>query len=551
MKLDVRASSESAGEENRIKMLIVDDESVICEGLRYTIDWAELGVDVVGEAYDGKEALRLIEERGVELVLSDIRMDGMDGLELAQQLRLRHPGVQVVMISGYEDFGYARQAIRLGVNDYLLKPVDIEELTAVVKKIVLGIRTSDREGAVREIQLWLSGMARHGSAYGKEAPASLHGVQYRILATQLADFQDKFGDMEGEWYEAVREAWQLGLHRNLERFPFSAVSVFEHENLLITLLAAEQWAEPSLWDEWVSSAILPLAPAAEGRIYCGASSVFEDLGATAERCAEAVRLLALQVLDDRQVLTADYAETVQSGRTLPVFDTAETVQCLVSALFKQDREEVRRLVADMFRFFGASRYLLPEIWNRYEELFALLRQRLRKSGMTGLDYGHQGQPDPNFYNTYAALEAVVMEDMAELLQLIDKNGIDKSYWIVEKAKKFILEHYRTDLKASEVAAWLKITPSYFSYIFKQSTGKGFTEYMNEMRIEYAKNLLATTHDKVFEIADKVGYKEYKYFVSVFKSYTGMTPKEYRGLRICKEAGAGGGEKPAGMEPAKE
>lgn len=401
------------------------------------------------------------------------------------------------------------------------------------------------EEKAREIELWLSGMARHGSAYGKEPPPSLDGVQFRIVATQLAHFHERFADMEADRYEAIQEAWLLGLHRHLEGGPLRAVSVFDHENLLITLLASAERAESKAWDEWLASALGSLDPGAGVRIYGGASAVYEDLGETADRCAQAVRLLALHVLDGRRVLTADYGEAAMSGRTLPGFDITETVQGLVSAFFKQDREEVRRTVEDLFRFCRESGYLLPEVWNLYEELFALLRQRLRKSGMTGLDYARRGQPDPNIYNSYAGLETVVLEDMEELQRLIDQNGIDKSYWIVEKAKRFIVDRYRTDLKASEVAAWLKITPSYFSYIFKQSTGKGFTEYMNEMRIDQAKNLLATTQDKVFEIADKVGYKEYKYFVSVFKTYTGMTPKEYRGLRVCKEASEGGGD----MTPA--
>lgn len=534
-----------------VKMLIVDDEAVICEGLRYTIDWTQLGVEVVGEAYDGFEALRLIEEHGAQLILSDIRMDGMDGLELAKEVRHRHPEVQIVMISGYEEFEYARQAIRVGVGDYLLKPVDIEELSSVVKKIVTAIHTGGKEETTREIELWLSGMARHGMAFGQEPPASLNGVQFRIAATQLAEFHERYASMGADPYATVQEAWQLGWQRALEGSPFHVVSVFDHENLLMTLLTAESRIEPGVWDEWVAKAIGSINSEVGARIYGGVSTVYEDLGETALRCAEALRLLSFHVLDGREVLTPRYGEEVMSERVLPAFDSTEMVQCLVAALFKQDREEVHRLVEGMFRFFRESGYLLPEAWNVYEELFALLRQRLRKSGMTGLDYALRGQPDPNIYNSYAGLETVVLEDMEELKRLIDQNGIDKSYWIVEKAKKYIIGHYRTDLKASEVAAWLKITPSYFSYIFKQSTGKGFTEYMNEMRIDQAKHLLATTQDKVFEIADKVGYREYKYFVSVFKTYTGMTPKEYRGLRVSREMSESGGETSASLESGTE
>lgn len=541
MSPDFGADLTFVGEDKRIKMLIVDDEAVIREGLRYTIDWAELGVEVVGEAHDGREALRLVEQHGVNLVLSDIRMEGMDGLELAEQLRLHHPHVQVVMISGYEDFSYARQAIRLGVNDYLLKPVDIEELTTVVGKIVEHIHQVDKEGAIQDIQLWLSGLARHGLSYGQEPPASLRGVQFRILTTQLAEFHQCYANVKGESYEQVQRAWLEGLQRHLERQAIRAVSVFDHENLLITLLAAEKEWELREWDELLERAVASLSPAEEGRIYGGASRIYVQLEETAERCTEAIRLLGLHVLGQDQVLIAGRYDEIMRERKLPSLDISDTVQHLVAALFKQDRQEVQTIVAGMFRFFRDSGYLLPEIWKIYEEAFALLRQRLRQSGMTGLDYGHPGQPDPNIYNSYAGLEAVVMEDMQALQQLIDKTGMDKSYWVVEKAKKFIVDHYRTDLKASEVAAWLKITPSYFSYIFKQSTGRGFTEYMNEMRIEQAKDLLATTHDKVFEIADKVGYKEYKYFVSVFKLHTGMTPKEYRGLRVGKDTALEGTE----------
>ncbi|MGZ7442216.1 response regulator [Paenibacillus sp. TH7-28] len=531
------SSLASDGADKRIRMLIVDDESVICQGLHYTIDWEELGVEVVGEAYDGQEALRLVAEQNVDLLLTDIRMDGMDGLELAARLRQDHPEVQVVMISGYEDFGYARQAIRLGVNDYLLKPVDIEELTEVVKKIVQDIRVRQSESSDQEIKLWLLGMARHGTAYGKEAPASLQGVQFRILATQLAEFHERFANMEQEHYETVQDSWLRGLHGHLECASFRTVSVFDHDNLLITLLLSETWVKPKIWDDLLASAIPPLAPFEGGRIYCGASRIYENLADTADRCAEAARLLAYHALEGRRVLLAGDDEELLAGRKKADFDIAGTVQRLVSALFKQDQKEVKTLVEEMFGLFRESRFLLAEIVKTYEELLALLRQRLRKSGMTGLDFGHQGQLDLNIYNSYAGLETLVLEDMEELQRLIDKNGIDKSYWIIEKAKKFIIEQHRTDLKASEVASWLKITPSYFSYIFKQSTGKGFTEYMNEMRIEHAKALLATTHDKVFEIADKVGYKEYKYFVSVFKSYTGMTPKEYRGLMVSMDAAA--------------
>ncbi|WP_229521021.1 MULTISPECIES: response regulator [unclassified Paenibacillus] len=527
-------SNNMVSSDRRIRMLIVDDEPVICEGLRCTINWDELGVEVVGEAYDGKEALQMVQEHDVDFLLSDIRMEDMDGLHLAEQLKQQFPRVQVIMISGYEDFEYARQAIRLGVSDYLLKPVEIEELTAVVSKVVTSIRKREQEGVPQEAKLWLLDMARHGISYSKEVPTSLHGVQFRILATQLDNFYERYSTIPPVQYKEIQDRWMSMIQGYLHHSGLRSVSVFYHENLLITLAVSNIRLDRKTWDELLASAIL----SAEKDIvlYGGASLPYDDLADTSAYCAEATELLSYHVSEGLPVLLPEYRDSIGMNRILPDFDIAERVQQLVSALFKQDQDEVKELVASMFQFFRKEGFLLPDIVKIYEELFALLRQRLRKSGMTDLDYGHNETPNLNVYNSYTGLEALVLKEIQQLLLLIDKQGIDKSYWIIEKAKKYMNDHYQSDLKASEVASWLKITPSYFSYIFKQSTGKGFTEYMNEAKIDQAKELLATTHDKVFEIADKVGYKEYKYFVSVFKSYTGMTPKEYRGLSASKDAG---------------
>jgi two-component system response regulator YesN len=512
-----------------LKLLIVDDEPIICRGLRYTIDWAAIGIEVVGEAYDGEEALELMEHSHVDFLLSDIRMEGMDGLRLAEQVGQRYPEVKMVIISGYEDFDYARQAIRLGVTDYLLKPVNVEELTRVVSNLVDIIHRQAQEGGKDEVKLWLTNMARHGIAYRKAAPSSLRGMQFRILATQLGAFHERYLGLDQEAYEQIQEQWVDQLHQRLNLPDLKLVSIFDHENLLITLVAAGRWMEQEEWMTLLDCSLSDLIHGAE--VSCGVSRTYKSPEETADRCAEAVEWLRYSVLENETVLHEEYCQR-QSSRTPAVLDAAAMVQSLVSALFKQDALETGELVSGMFEFFKSEAYLLSEIIAVYEELFALLRQRLRKSGITGMDYSRH-TPDLHLYNSYAALEQLISKDMDDLLELIEQNGTDRSYWIVEKAKRYIEEQYRTDLKASEVAAWLKITPSYFSYIFKQSTGKGFTEYMNELRIEQAKALLATTHDKVFEIADRVGYKEYKYFVTVFKSYTGMTPKEYRGLRASK------------------
>ncbi|WP_254450373.1 response regulator transcription factor [Cohnella herbarum] len=522
-------SNTRSADADKIKMLIVDDEPIICEGLRYTIDWDSLGIHVVGEAYDGEEALRKVESEEVDLLLTDIRMDGMDGLKLTEQLNEKFPGVHVIVISGYENFEYARQALRMNVDDYLLKPVEIDELIGTVSRVLERIRDEKGSSSEKEDELWLSNCIHNSLSYVKESPpAFLAGKPYRILTTQIAEFNDWQAELSALQYENIQQQWINHVQSCLKSFAIRSISVFDHPNLLYTLAVSNEELSAAKWNQALEEMLRSWQ--GEHSLYCGVSEISEHSETTGLACKEAEEILRYHVLEDVALLLPEYRDPMDSSRVLPNYNHAKSVQLLVPLLFKQDLSELKSLNEIMFTYYRENRFLLNEIIAGCDELFTLLRQRLRQSGIMDVEHGRWDPPDLNSYNSYELVEAVVMAEMEQLFRLIDKNGVDRSYWIIEKVKKYLADQYRNDLKAFEVAAWLKITPSYFSYIFKQGTGKSFSEYMNELRIEHAKQLLTTTQDKVFEIAEQVGYKEYKYFVTVFKTYTGMTPKDYRMLK---------------------
>jgi two-component system response regulator YesN len=526
----VRSMMRTDDPKRMVKMLIVDDEPIICEGLRLTIDWKELGVIVVGEAYDGVEALRMTKKHGVDILLSDIRMEGMDGLKLAEKLKLGFPHVHVVMISGYEDFEYARQAMRLGVTDYLLKPVNIEELIRVVKGIVKLVGEEDQTTGIDEELdvLWLSGMVHQTPSYIQVTPPQqLQGVSYRVIVSQLMNFAENYAMQSVDDFQKVQQQWIQFLHDQLTLSGIHSIAVFGHRNLLNTLAISDQRNDDEYWRSLLEKTMQ--AWNGSSRLCCGVSEEYYQLEETADSSAEARGLLQYHMLLDGLVMLPADRFRIMQEVSFPEYSHQEMVRKLVSALFRQNFTEIKVLINELFDIFTVEHLLLHKAVNVYDELLVLLRQRIRQSGLTEIEHGRISPIDLNVNNSYASLKAIAVEEMRQLMQLIDHYGLDKSYWIIEKAKIYMTEHYHDDIKASEVSAWLKITPGYFSSIFKQSTGKSFKEYMNEMRIDDAKLLLATTHDKVFEIANKIGYKEYKYFVSVFKSYTGMTPKEYRSL----------------------
>lgn len=177
-------------------------------------------------------------------------------------------------------------------------------------------------------------------------------------------------------------------------------------------------------------------------------------------------------------------------------------------------------------------YLLKEILQAIKELSIILQRKLRTNGIdlsrhTDLFNAHE--IDLLVHNSSRALESLLRRELWSMFSIIHSSLEGKHHWITERVITYIDSRHTTDLKASEVAAWLKITPNYFSIIFKQNFGKGFAEYLNEVRINHAKSILVESEERVFEIAEKVGYREYKYFCSIFKTYTGITPTQYRKL----------------------
>jgi len=523
--------------DKMIRMIIVDDEPIICEGLKQTIDWEQLGVEVAGVAWDGEQALQIVQSEPIDIVLSDIRMDGMDGLELAEQLRKLYPSISLIMISGYEDFEYARRAMRIGVTDYLLKPVNIDELKVVVSQVIERIHETAEHISPEEAELWLMNAIYNKVDFSESEllrRLKEYRGSFRVIASQLTDFKHHYGELSAEGIKRLQDEWIGILQSAFEAGGLATINVFTNSNLLYTFIHDKRQAlDEQGWNQLLKQAVVSWKR--DGRMYIAASSIFTELEATAAVCEQVRQLLPYHVLlpDDESILTEQKRNKLESGRASsrsysPPEDFASRLSGL---LYRQEWTEAKHMVEMLFAEMRKQQLLLPELLNIYEEQMALLRQRLRHNVVQFEQTSERLHDiDLHQYNAYDVLEQLLLDELHALHDLIRSQSINKSYWVVEKAMKYVTEHYSEDVKASEVAEWLNITPNHFSYIFKQNTGKNFKEYINDVRITQAQRLLASTNDKVFEIADQVGYKEYKYFVSVFKAVTGMTPKEYRAVR---------------------
>jgi two-component system response regulator YesN len=521
-----------------IKMLIVDDEPIICQGLRQTIPWDTIGVEVVGEAYDGAEALQIVTRQHVDLVLTDIHMDGMDGLELAKGLKELLPQIRIIILSGYDDFEYARRALRLGIEDYLLKPVNIEELMAMVQSIGKEL-THDAELEKKyereRWSNWLFQLVQGSGAIQKAAdadipPCIVQGLHsFRFIASQIEDYNALVESSTDEKRQSIRRMWEMTVNTALKADHREIISFFYHPNLLISLcIGSHQVSQSDLTATLLKAqSMISSIP----RLFFGVSQPFSEIAEIYPRCMEAVSVLQLGVIPESSTILFHHEEQTSRRSHLQFAPIGQEKQ-LINVLFDGSYDELDDMIGKIMQEFREKGCLLKEILQAFKELSIILQRRLHMNGIDmseHIDLFNTNEIDLLVHNSYRAMESLLRLELRSLYSIINSSLVGKNHWITERVKKFIDTHYNTDLKASEIAAWLKITPNYFSLVFKQNFGKGFAEYLNELRIERAKASLVGTDERVFEIAEKVGYKEYKYFCSIFKSFTGITPTQYRKL----------------------
>ncbi|WP_248927279.1 response regulator [Paenibacillus hamazuiensis] len=516
-----------------IKMLIVDDEPIICRGLRETIPWDTVGVTVTGEASDGAEALELIAREPVDLVLTDIHMDGMDGLALSRELRSKYPHIRIIILSGYDDFEYARQAIRIGVEDFLLKPVDIDELMAMVRRIgeELAQEAEGRKRHIRDGWLhWLNRLLQSGGSFpeGEDRPAVPEGATgFRFAVSQLENYGLWAGRLADEERKSLRRNWEHALHDALGGEGLDAYSLFWHPNVLVTLCIEFRAADIDGLRAALSGITVPQAE--ESRLLIGISPVFHGFSEAYARFEEAMAAVQLiPTLKERTVLIGEAAAVRRKNRGASI--AAELETRMLGLLFGDSEAELDMAAAELMETAREKGIHPADIALAVKELKIAVRRRLR-SGSAALSEEIEAllavDIDLFAHNSYRSLESLLRGELKSLFNLIRSSAHGKNHWMIDRVKKYIESRYSSDVKASEVAAWLQITPNYFSIVFNQYFGKGFAEYLNEVRIEHAKAMLSATHDRVFEIAEKVGYNDYKYFCSIFKSYTGLTPTQYR------------------------
>ena len=547
-----------------LKIFLAEDEVVVRETIKRMIPWEELGFELVGEAADGEMALPLLIRQQPDLLITDIKMPFMDGLTLARLAKKEIPGLKVVILSGYDDFNYAKQAIGIGVEDYLLKPITknalIERLSEIrsryehektqkeyYEKFQREMQAYEKNSSRDFFEALVDGSMDMMEVYKRAEKLGLDIVAeaYNVLIFTMNCDEDFSGqrDEYSSW-----EAESLELLENFFAGHSSAMlfrsNIFSYGVLLKGQRETIEENTRACVDE-----IRKILSRQDGR-----REWFLAVGQSVERLSQiqksyhtASRAFSQRYLYDENILYYDEMETMEyPGGQAETEDNAYLQKVDVNALnpailqkFLSNglQEETENFVKDYFYAIGQEP-MESLVFRNYVILNVRFSVISFIKGL-GCDTNEMESADTEEVlaesgkNMESAI-AYAKKMISQAIEIRDQNSGNKNRSILKTAVDFIDSHYmEEDISLNTVANVANVSSNHFSALFSQNMGQTFIEYLTTLRMNKAKELLRCTGMRSSEIAGEIGYKDAHYFSYLFKKTQGMTPSDYRKAREDK------------------
>lgn len=537
---------------NEIKVFLVEDEMVIRRGIKNSIDWEKEGYIFCGEASDGELAYPMIIKEKPDILITDIRMPFMDGLELCKLVKKELPNIKILILSGYDEFDYAKEAIRLGVTEYLLKPISSGKLLEALNGVSESIRREKedkdlvrkymeemRENTEHEKQKFFEQMIAGNLSMadaletGKKYEMNLSAGMYNLLLFRftLGKENRKSGELLGEAEYAIEKL--------TERLEY----VFEFQR------GVEGWAFLLMADneEQMSERVKELSKDLEEIMknystiayFGGIGQPVARLRELEESFREAERALAARfTMELNRIISVEDIRMAQNVDTLDdieitSFGEIEKTRTMLEKFLNNGAEDEIDEFVDVYINELPEENLKSVLMRQYIIMDAYIVMMSFCEKIEGIEGEMQAQSEElkNSMKTIQTLEEIknyIRMLLKKIIGVRDTISGRRYSDIIEIAKDQIRKTYMSDeISLNTIAAEVEMSPSYFSSIFSKEMGKTFVEYLTEIRMDRAKELLMCSSMKTSEIGYEVGYKDPHYFSYIFKKTQNCTPKEFR------------------------
>lgn len=528
-------------------MVLVDDKEDIVRSIKKLGNWGDLNIEITGTAANGAEAMEIIKSTRPKILITDIRMPVMDGLELTRRALEFNPAIKIILLSGYDEFSYAQQAVKLGAKEYLLKPAAIEAIVEAVLKVKEEIAAEEvkyfenmklRQRLKESLPLLKSEYFTHLVTYPEKNTQNMRdklhylGVDldtenFRVMVVSLDDYETVSASNSIEDYNLIMFAVITILEESIDEFMKNVV--FKSGRSEITVIMNE--------DDHVSD-----------------GSIFNLAELCRERMNEYLELSVSigigRCYAHPQDISTSYREAVKSVENRFITGKNSIINiCNIDVGSHEKFKYPKDTANELLKYIGIGavervqeifEQFISEVYNNNPGLPRLIKTYLGQFISTitnelagdGIDISGIVGDEQEFISKLGMLDT-----QNEVKQRLNKLIIDLAAYIFKLKKvnenknidlinDYIDSNYTADISLSDISKHIYISPSYISTLIKAHSGESFVEKITRLRLEQAKLLLLASSDRVYEVAEKVGYSDRRYFSDIFKKYTGLTPKEY-------------------------
>ncbi|WP_019909463.1 response regulator transcription factor [Paenibacillus sp. HW567] len=533
------------------KIAIIDDERQVLKGMKRVIPWDELGAEWVGEALNGEDGLEMIRAAQPDIVITDLYMPVMSGLDMMERLRKEGFQGKIIILSGYSDFEHARQALRFQVSDYVSKPISVPTLKSILSKVI-GELEEEEEKRIRQEESELK-MKLYEPFVEKE------WVRSAAVGTLDHAYKDSTHLPPAYHYWLERKHVTVGIELvrderaccfslsdwNLFRFAvsniacevacklFTGVEYTELHSTRALLIIHPGAVKPDELDKKLEELGIGLIDSIGSYLKLvarigigGVKDTWTKISDSTEEAFRAMDQRALRIAPAFEVYR--YQENSSSDQVGATLFPVKFSYKLATAMKASQESEAHQLVIDyiteMKQHDGVSQGSVQMLGS---ELWGIITYSLYESGLVldnlfthdqiAKEIGSLSGPDQ--------LESWLLDKITRICSSRQWKGSSKHRQIVDFMTGYIHEHYAEELTLAELSDKVYISRNHLSIIFKNFTGETFNNYLTRVRIEKARELLMERNMLVYEVAEQVGYKNIPYFSTLFKKIIGMNPTE--------------------------
>lgn len=522
-----------------LSLLIADDEPSIGEGLIHAIPWNHFGIEIMGVAYDGEQAMEWIRTRHPDIVMTDIRMPKRDGISIIQQTQAEKFPTHFIILSAYDDFKYTQKAIEYGVNSYLLKPIQTDELIRTIQHIRTLIEKKEQK-LTQASEMVHKVAAASEALHDKFFSNLIHG-EYGREADMEQDLRDlgvpiQNGPARVVLFEYESNLPQAGSlrHDSLIRkaavknivdeiFTVPHVSFDQSQNRIALLFNSEENDDPAL-RQMCQCCIDKIEEYLHLPAFAGIGAPVDRLLGVDESFRSAKDAISYRLYELPQSVF-DSGDIFFQTSNMSIQDFKS--DGIVNAILVGNRDELRLQLDNFFQVLfyiqmpppsfvrGMCGYMLMDVQKKLSMYlngsFALTDQL--------------PQETVNAFHTLRELKEWVTQTLLSYIDYMRLHGNMQDDPVIQQAKSYITEHIGKKIRLEDVASFVHLSPNYFATYFKQKTNENFRNYVLNLKIQYATELLTSSQKSVSEISSMLGYDDYRSFLRVFKNATGKRPSE--------------------------